>query len=47
MTKLASSGARLKTNTRELFEVRHKMADRPEIALRPFRDKAKPAAPER
>jgi hypothetical protein len=31
-----SCGARLKPNTRDLFDVRNDMADRPEITLRPF-----------
>jgi hypothetical protein len=31
-----SCGARLKPNTPEYFEVRHKMTDRREITLRPF-----------
>jgi hypothetical protein len=32
-----SCGARLEPNTDGLFLVRHGMADRPEITLRPFR----------
>ena len=33
-----SCGVRLRPNASELFEVRHKMAVRPEITLRPFYD---------